>query len=95
MKEFKEVTENQTVDEQAMTFLRAFVTEFQGGFEEVRSARRHAYRKPTRPALSMPLPHPRCLTAMPRLSSADSEAGGGLQEGGRRGQGQRAGDGRV
>jgi len=32
---FREITENQTIDEQARTFLRAFVVSFQGKFEEV------------------------------------------------------------
>lgn len=34
-KKFQEITSKQSVDEQAMTFLRAFVGEFQGKFEEV------------------------------------------------------------
>lgn len=33
--QFKEVTRTQSIDEQAMTFLKAFVAEFQGNFEEV------------------------------------------------------------
>jgi hypothetical protein len=32
---FREITSTQSVDEQAMTFLRAFVGDFQGKFEEV------------------------------------------------------------
>jgi len=32
---FREITSSQSIDEQAMTFLRAFVGEFQGKFEEV------------------------------------------------------------
>lgn len=35
LKQFREVTTTQSIDEQAMTFLRAFVGEFQGRFEEV------------------------------------------------------------
>eukprot|EP00008_Paramoeba_atlantica_P006157 CAMPEP_0201489314 /NCGR_PEP_ID=MMETSP0151_2-20130828/21957_1 /ASSEMBLY_ACC=CAM_ASM_000257 /TAXON_ID=200890 /ORGANISM="Paramoeba atlantica, Strain 621/1 / CCAP 1560/9" /LENGTH=244 /DNA_ID=CAMNT_0047874861 /DNA_START=29 /DNA_END=763 /DNA_ORIENTATION=+ len=35
MRKFKEITATQNIDEQAMTFLRAFVGEFQGKFEEV------------------------------------------------------------
>jgi len=34
-RQFKEITTTQSVDEQAMTFLRAFVFEFQGKFEEI------------------------------------------------------------
>jgi hypothetical protein len=33
--QFKEITSKQSVDEQALTFLRAFVFEFQGKFEEI------------------------------------------------------------
>jgi hypothetical protein len=33
--QFRKVTTTQSIDEQAMTFLRAFVGEFQGKFEEV------------------------------------------------------------
>jgi len=32
---FKEITTTQSIDEQVKTFLRAFVSEFQGKFEEV------------------------------------------------------------
>lgn len=35
LEQFKEVTSNQTIDQQAMTFLRAFVADFSGKFEEV------------------------------------------------------------
>lgn len=32
---FREITEGQSIDDQAMTFLRAFVADFQGKFQEV------------------------------------------------------------
>ena len=32
---FRDITTNQNIDEQGMTFLRAFVGEFQGKFEEI------------------------------------------------------------
>jgi len=34
-RQFADITHNQSIDDQAMTFLRAFVGEFQGKFEEV------------------------------------------------------------